>query len=98
MDRNLRIGLLNPRKESSVKKPLSRMKSAKPIILNTGLLGPNTPKTNGMVERADGIIKKGTILKENYANIYIEHGRNTEEMNEALMASYITCFMEDMKE
>ena len=22
----------------------------------------------------------------NYANIYIEHGRNTEEMNEALMA------------
>ena len=62
------------------------MKSAKPIILNTGLLGPNTPKTNGMVERADGIIKKGTILKENYANIYIEHGRNKEEMNDALMA------------
>ena len=39
-----------------------------------------------MVERANGIIKKETILKENYANIYIEHSRNQEEMNEALMA------------
>ena len=57
-----------------------------PIILNTGLLEPNTPKTNGMVERANGIIKKETILKENYANIYIEHCRNKEEMNDALMA------------
>ncbi|MDD3806796.1 MAG: hypothetical protein PHE86_01995 [Candidatus Marinimicrobia bacterium] len=50
------------------------------------LTQPNTPKTNGMVERANGIIKKETILKENYANIYIEHSRNKEEMNGALMA------------
>jgi len=50
------------------------------------LTQPNTPKTNGMVERANGIIKKETILKENYANIYIEHSRNKEEMNDALMA------------
>ncbi|MBP8960388.1 MAG: DDE-type integrase/transposase/recombinase [Bacteroidales bacterium] len=42
------------------------------------LTQPNAPKTNGRVERANGIIKKGTILKENYAN--------KEEMNEALMA------------
>ncbi len=39
-----------------------------------------------MVERANGIIKKETILKDNYANIYIEHSRNKEEMNNALMA------------
>ena len=38
-----------------------------------------------MVERANGIIKKETIIKENYANIYIEHSRNKEKMNEALM-------------
>jgi len=50
------------------------------------LTQPNTPKTNGMVERANGIIKKETILKDNYANIYIEHSRNKEEMNNALMA------------
>ena len=50
------------------------------------LTHPNTPKTNGMVERANGIIKKETILKDNYANIYIEHSRNKEEMNDALMA------------
>ena len=31
------------------------------------LIQPNTPKTNGMVERANGIIKKETIIKENYA-------------------------------
>jgi transposase-like protein len=42
------------------------------------LTQPNTPKTNGMVERANGIIKKETILKDNYAN--------KEEMNDALMA------------
>jgi hypothetical protein len=50
------------------------------------LTKPNTPKTNGMVERANGIIKNGTILKENYADIYIEHSRNKEEMNSAFMA------------
>ena len=33
---------------------------------------PFTPKTNGMVERANGIINRDTILKEQYAN----KGRN----------------------
>lgn len=42
------------------------------------LTKPNTPKTNGMVERANGTIKNGTILKENY--------KNRKEMNNALMA------------
>ena len=32
------------------------------------LTKPNTPKTNGMVERANGIIKTNTILKEKYNN------------------------------
>jgi len=41
------------------------------------LTQPNSPKTNGMVERANGIIKKATILKEHYAN--------KKEMNDDLM-------------
>jgi len=42
------------------------------------LTKPNTPKTNGMVERVNGTIKNGTILKEIYAN--------KNEMNSALIA------------
>ncbi|HOH54537.1 MAG TPA: hypothetical protein PK903_00320 [Paludibacteraceae bacterium] len=64
---------------------MSWKKSAKPIIFEHRLIQPNKPKTNDMVERANGIIKKETIIKENYANIYIEHSRNKEKMNEALM-------------
>jgi len=37
---NLRIDLLNPRKENSARNPPSWMKSARPIILNTGLPSP----------------------------------------------------------
>ena len=32
------------------------------------LTKPSTPKTNGMVERVNGTIKRGTILKESYNN------------------------------
>lgn len=32
------------------------------------LTKPNTPKTNGMVERVNGIIKSNTILKETYSS------------------------------
>ena len=39
-----------------------------------------------MVESVNRTIKNGTILKENYADIYIEHSRNKEEMNSALIA------------
>jgi transposase InsO family protein len=40
------------------------------------LTKPSTPKTNGMVERLNGLIKKGTILKNDY--------KNEEEMKEDL--------------
>jgi transposase InsO family protein len=40
------------------------------------LIRPFTPQTNGMVERVNGTIKNGTILKETY--------KNKEEMNQAL--------------
>ena len=33
------------------------------------LTKPATPKTNGMVERVNGTIKNGTILKEKYENL-----------------------------
>ena len=41
------------------------------------LTKPNTPKTNGMVERVNGTIKSNTILKEQYGT--------KEEMNSHLM-------------
>ncbi len=41
------------------------------------LTKPNTPKTNGMVERANGIIKSNTIIRERYDT--------KEEMNSHLM-------------
>ncbi len=33
------------------------------------LTAPFNPKTNGMVERVNGTIKKATILKEDYQNL-----------------------------
>ena len=42
------------------------------------LTKPNTPKTNGMVERVNGTIKNGTILKEEY--------ESEKEMKAALMS------------
>lgn len=42
------------------------------------LTKPNTPNTNGKVERVNGTIKKETILRETYAN--------SNEMNSALIA------------
>jgi hypothetical protein len=56
--------------------PLDEVWETNPI--EHRLTRPNTPKTNGMVERANGIIKKETILKDNYAN--------KGEMNDALRA------------
>jgi transposase-like protein len=49
------------------------------------LTKPFTPKTNGMVERVNGTIKKGTILKEKY--------NNEKEMIEALNAFLIHYLM-----
>ncbi len=42
------------------------------------LTRPNTPKTNGLVERLNGTIKNGIVLKEIYPN--------KNEMNSALIA------------
>ncbi len=41
----------------------------------------NSPKTNGMVERVNGIIKNETVLLENYTT--------KEEMNSAVMTFLI---------
>lgn len=37
--------------------------------INHRLTKPSTPKTNGMVERVNGIIKSTTILKHDYSNL-----------------------------
>jgi hypothetical protein len=63
---------------------MSWKKSAKPIILNDLYNPIHQKRMDG--GKSHGIIKKETIIKENYANIYIEHSRNKEKMNEALMA------------
>ena len=53
------------------------MRSVKLKNIDHRLTKPHTPKTNGMVERANGIIKSNTILTEQYAT--------KEEMNTHLM-------------
>jgi transposase InsO family protein len=70
--------LIKSGKGELCQKPSQLDEVCKANHIEHGLTRPNTPKTNGMVERANGIIKKETILKENYAN--------KEEMNDALMA------------
>ena len=61
------------------------------------LTKPSTPKTNGMVERVNGTIKRATILKDHYGNkqqmitafntfliyylIYRRHGGVRKELN-----------------
>lgn len=59
-------------------KPSKLDKVCKENNIDHRLTKPSMPKTNGMVERVNGTIKKGTILKEAYAN--------KNEMNMALMA------------
>ena len=71
-------GCLWMKKGELCRKPSKPDEVCKTNHIEHRLTQPNTPKTNGMVERANGIIKKETGLKENYAN--------KEEMNEALMA------------
>ena len=70
--------LIKSKKGELCQKPSKLDEVCKTNHIEHRLTQPNTPKTNGMVERANGIIKKETILKENYAN--------KEEMNDALMA------------
>jgi transposase-like protein len=70
--------LIKSKKGNLCKKPSKLDKACEKNNIDHRLTKPNTPKTNGMVERANGTIKKGTILKEEY--------KNKKEMNEDLMA------------
>ena len=69
--------LIRSKKGELCQKPSKLDEICKANHIEHRLTQPNTPKTNGMAERANGIIKKETGLKENYAN--------KEKMNDALM-------------
>jgi len=69
--------LLMSKKGQSCKKPSKVDEFCKSKNIDHRLTKPHTPKTNGMVERANGIIKSNTILTKQYAN--------KEEMNKHLM-------------
>ncbi|MFB6307356.1 MAG: DDE-type integrase/transposase/recombinase [Flavobacteriales bacterium] len=60
--------LLVSKKGERCTKPSKMDQLCKKENIDHRLTKPNTPKTNGMVERANGIIKKGTILKEQYTD------------------------------
>jgi len=69
--------LLKSKNGKSCTKPSKMDEFCKTENIDHRLTKPYTPKTNGMVERANGIIKSNTILKEKYAD--------KEEMNTHLM-------------
>jgi transposase InsO family protein len=73
--------LLKSKKGEFCQKPSKLDEVCKANLIEHRLTRPNTPKTNGIIERVNGIIKNGTIIKENYTD--------KEEMNNALMASLI---------
>ena len=52
------------------------------------LTKPHTPKRNGMVERVNGIMKQGTILKEQFTD--------RQTMEAALMPGVLHLFTEGM--
>jgi len=60
--------LLVSKKGERCTKPSKMDKLCNKEDIDHRLTKPNTPKTNGMVERANGIIKSNTILKEKYAD------------------------------
>jgi len=70
--------LIKSKKGNLCEKPSKLDMICKENNIEHRLTKPNTPKTNGMVERVNGTIKNGTILKETYAN--------KNEMNSALIA------------
>ncbi len=69
--------LIKSKKGNFCKKPSKLDEVCEKNNIDHRLTKPNTPKTNGMVERVNGTIKKGTILKEVY--------KNKKEMIDALM-------------
>ena len=70
--------LIKSKKGKLCEKPSKIDEVCKEKNIEHRLTKPNTPKTNGMVERVNGTIKNGTILKETYTN--------KEEMNNDLIA------------
>jgi transposase-like protein len=58
--------LLISKKGECCTKPSKMDEVCKKENIEHRLTKPNTPKTNGMVERANGIIKSNTILREQY--------------------------------
>ena len=70
--------LIKSKKGNLCEKPSKLDMICKENNIEHRLTKPNTPKTNGMVERVNGTIKNGTILREIYGN--------KNEMNSALMA------------
>jgi len=69
--------LLVSKKGERCTKPSKMDEFCKAENIDHRLTKPSTPKTNGMVERANGIIKSNTILREHYPSI--------EAMNTHLM-------------
>jgi len=70
--------LIKSKKGKLCEKPSKIDEVCKEKNIDHRLTKPNTPNTNGMVERVNGTIKNGTILKETYTN--------KEEMNNDLIA------------
>jgi len=60
--------LLRSKNGKRCTKPSKMDELCKKANISHRLTKPNTPKTNGMVERVNGIIKQGTILKEQFTD------------------------------
>jgi len=60
--------LIKSKKGELCQKPSKLDELCKENDIEHRLTKPNTPKTNGMVERVNGTIKNGTILKETYGS------------------------------
>lgn len=89
--------LIKSKKGNLCQKPSKLDNLCKENDIEHRLTKPNTPKTNGMVERVNGTIKNGTILKETYENkqemdlaltsfllhymLYRRHGGLRKELN-----------------
>lgn len=89
--------LLKSKKGEACQKPSKMDVKCEENGIEHRLTKPATPKTNGMVERANGIIKNGTILKQEYDdkkqmeqdlkkylcyyNLYRRHGSLGKELN-----------------
>ena len=66
MDWNLQTGLIRSKKGNLCSKPSLLDTKCESNKIQHRLTPPNTPKTNGMVERVNGTIKNNTILGHDY--------------------------------